>query len=213
MTDDRRALSVDDVPGYVTEDLRLLYREAVARAPADRRSCFVEVGVALGRSSFYMADLVRRSGKPILFYAVDKLDWLHEGRFKYAREAGGGPEILKLVEEYRHRPMEELLDEIRTRLKFDSEILICPVFAQEVVGSFEDGSVDFLYVDASHEREDTAQILRAFLPKMAVGGVVAGHDLDHPDYPGVRQAVEEVFGGDFRKVGHSFVHEMGKKLR
>jgi predicted O-methyltransferase YrrM len=64
-------------------------------------------------------------------------------------------------------------------------------------GSAEDvepapDSVGFLFVDCSHDRETTAAAFTAWRPAMAPGGVVVFHDYDHPRYPGVREAVEQL---------------------
>ncbi|HEY2161303.1 MAG TPA: class I SAM-dependent methyltransferase [Solirubrobacteraceae bacterium] len=50
--------------------------------------------------------------------------------------------------------------------------------------------VELLYVDSSHERDQTIQEVRAWLPVLAPGALIVFDDFGHPDYPGVRQAVE-----------------------
>jgi predicted O-methyltransferase YrrM len=54
------------------------------------------------------------------------------------------------------------------------------------------GSVGFLFVDCSHDRATTAAAFTAWRPALAPGGVAVFHDYDHPRYPGVREAVEEL---------------------
>ncbi len=57
---------------------------------------------------------------------------------------------------------------------------------------FEDGSIDFLFIDANHTYEYVIRDLQAFLPKMKKGGVISGHD--HNDqHPGVIRACREFF--------------------
>jgi predicted O-methyltransferase YrrM len=56
----------------------------------------------------------------------------------------------------------------------------------------EPGSVGFVFVDCAHDRQTTADAFRAWEPAVVWGGVIAFHDFDHPDYPGVREAVEEL---------------------
>lgn len=41
---------------------------------------------------------------------------------------------------------------------------------------FEDESLDFVYIDSSHEYEATLQEMRAYWPKIRSGGLLAGHD-------------------------------------
>lgn len=204
-------MRVEDVPGYVSGDLLGLYQEAVLRAPTHRKSIFVEVGIAFGRSTFYMADLIKQSGKPIAFHAADPHDWSHEGRLKFAREAGGDQEVLDLVAKYKGYPMCNIVIEIRKKLDLEGYVSLNTMRGHELsalLNRCERKPIDFLYVDASHEETDTREILQAFLPLMRSGGIVAGHDLDHPSYPGVRRAVETVFGSDWEKVGCSFKHEV-----
>ena len=43
-------------------------------------------------------------------------------------------------------------------------------------GAFSGGSLDFVYVDTAHDYATTVAELRAYAPKVAPGGVLAGHD-------------------------------------
>lgn len=51
---------------------------------------------------------------------------------------------------------------------------------------------DFLFVDSSHEREETANTFRNWQPHLAPGAVVAFHDYGHPDFPGVAEAIVDL---------------------
>jgi predicted O-methyltransferase YrrM len=50
--------------------------------------------------------------------------------------------------------------------------------------------VDLLFVDSTHQRDDTIAELEAWRPRLAPGAVVVLHDYDNPAFPGVREAVE-----------------------
>ena len=52
--------------------------------------------------------------------------------------------------------------------------------------------VDFLFIDASHQRELTVRTFRAWQPALAPGAIVAFHDYDNPAYPGVGEAIAEL---------------------
>lgn len=54
-----------------------------------------------------------------------------------------------------------------------------------------DGTLEFVFCDADHSAEGTLEAIDAWWPKLRPGGLLAGHDLDYPGFPGVRQAVEE----------------------
>jgi SAM-dependent methyltransferase len=68
--------------------------------------------------------------------------------------------------------------------------------------------VDMLYIDSSHEREQTLAELRAWWTALRPGAVVIFDDYTHPDFPGVREAVEE-FGLQGVQRGTLFVHAVG----
>ena len=73
--------------------------------------------------------------------------------------------------------------------------------SHEAADAFADRSLDFVFIDASHELDEVRQDLAAWWPKMRSGGLFAGHD--YADYvggdpatagkahPGVKQAVDE----------------------
>jgi predicted O-methyltransferase YrrM len=54
-----------------------------------------------------------------------------------------------------------------------------------------DGTLDFVFCDADHSAEGTLEAIETWWPKLRPGGLLAGHDLDYPGFPGVREAVEE----------------------
>jgi predicted O-methyltransferase YrrM len=52
---------------------------------------------------------------------------------------------------------------------------------------------DFVFIDADHSYEGCAADIAAYLPLLAPGGLLAGHDYK-PRWSGVIQAVDEAFG-------------------
>lgn len=69
-------------------------------------------------------------------------------------------------------------------------------------------TVELLYVDSSHSREGTLRELEAWKQVLPQGAVVVLDDFAHPDYPGVREAVEQL---SLRGEEHEglFVHRVG----
>lgn len=53
---------------------------------------------------------------------------------------------------------------------------------------------DTVLIDANHSYESTLQDIEAWLPRVRTGGLLIGHDFGATAFPGVRRAVEEVFG-------------------
>ncbi len=76
------------------------------------------------------------------------------------------------------------------------------------LGPREPDPTDLLYIDSSHEREGTLAELRAWWPALRPGAVVVLDDYTHPDFPGVREAIEQ-FGLDGVQRGTLFVHAVG----
>lgn len=62
----------------------------------------------------------------------------------------------------------------------------------------QDGSLDFVFLDANHMYEDVLADIKAWTPKVRTGGLVMGHDYggrwDRRGIWGVSKAVHEVFG-------------------
>jgi len=55
------------------------------------------------------------------------------------------------------------------------------------------GPIDFVYIDADHSYLGVFNDLCRWTPKVRPGGIIGGHDYDHVDFPGVKQAVDEFF--------------------
>jgi predicted O-methyltransferase YrrM len=72
------------------------------------------------------------------------------------------------------------------------------------LGPADPPPVDAVFIDSSHELEETVATFRTWEPALAPGGVVAFHDYDDDDYPGVTEAVRTLgLRGEVR--GHLFV--------
>ena len=55
---------------------------------------------------------------------------------------------------------------------------------------FNDGSLDFVYIDADHSESAVREDIRAWLPKVKLGGIICGHDFHN--HCGVIKPVVEV---------------------
>jgi hypothetical protein len=52
--------------------------------------------------------------------------------------------------------------------------------------------LDFLFIDSSHELEETVATFRHWSERLRAGGTAAFHDYDNRRFPGVAQAVAEL---------------------
>ena len=71
---------------------------------------------------------------------------------------------------------------------------------------FRPGSLDFVFLDADHTYNAVRNDLAAWVNKLKPGGVLCGHDYDHPQFPewGVKRAVDEFC------ALHGYKLELGK---
>jgi hypothetical protein len=88
------------------------------------------------------------------------------------------------------RRTRELVRPYRGRYKIHKMISI------EAARLFEDESLDFVFVDSDHSYEGCITDIRAWFPKVKRGGILCGHDYNHPDQGEVKKAVDEIFGRD-----------------
>lgn len=59
---------------------------------------------------------------------------------------------------------------------------------------FPNFSIDFVMIDGGHDEASVRRDIGFWCPKVRRGGVIAGHDYLNPHWPGVRKAVEALFG-------------------
>jgi len=60
---------------------------------------------------------------------------------------------------------------------------------------FENNSVDFCFLDASHDYQSAIQDLKAWYPKIKKGGIISGHDYDKHHKEGIINAVDDFMEG------------------
>lgn len=75
--------------------------------------------------------------------------------------------------------------------EFGDKSVILRGISWEMAVHVADESLDFIHIDCCHAYECVKQDLAAWMPKVKVGGIISGHDVNNPTY-GVRKAVEEI---------------------
>ena len=134
--------------------------------------CAVEVGSWKGLSTSYLGPVCRDRGATL--WCVDTWKGSHDSFAERYAAVMAAEDVRATFE----RNMQELGVPVR--------ILAEP--SVEAAGRFEDGSCDLVFLDAAHDEESVAADLRAWVPKIKPGGVLAGHDLC-PKTPGVGHAL------------------------
>jgi len=122
------------------------------------------VGVELGVAEGVFSERMVRSGRFATFIGIDMYADLHDtAEYKRALRRVGLQSSYKLL-----------------RMRFD-----------EAIDLFDDGSLDFIYVDGyAHGGEEGGETIFDWFRKLRTGGVMAGDDY-HPDWPLVMDAVNE----------------------
>lgn len=151
-----------------------LFRYAVETAPQEAH--FVEIGTWKGQSSAFLAVEIINSGKNIKLDCIDNFTGsvIEPGQmFDPDNKAG------RLLDVFKNnmRPVVGHYEAI----KGDSA---------ESANLYKDESLDFVFIDASHDYESFKKDLFAWFPKVKVGGMISGHDFADP-YPGIMKVVRD----------------------
>ena len=138
---------------------------------------FVECGAWLGCSSSYLCD---KAQDRVKVYIVDTWKGSPD-------ELQTSHRLATIVDIYNI-----FLDNMGTRkftpLRMDS---------YEASQQFEDNSFDVVYIDMTHTYEAVIKDIQYWLPKVKMGGYLAGHD--YAEYaPGVIRAVNQNFGSQVK---------------
>lgn len=92
-------------------------------------------------------------------------------------------------------PMAEIEADSHNRLaRYAGRVTVLKMRSVDAAARVEDGSLDFVFIDAEHRYKAVLEDIAAWQPKVKPGGLLAGHDFSQK-YPGVMQAVCEIFPG------------------
>lgn len=72
---------------------------------------------------------------------------------------------------------------------FDARVKIMHQFSVDAAKEIDDGSLDFVFIDARHQSPWVDQDIEAWRSKVKPGGWIGGHDYNHGNYPDVIKAV------------------------
>lgn len=145
----------NDIQGWFS--YHNLYKKMVSEAKDGFH--FVEVGTWLGCSAVYMAVEIINSNKNIRFDCVDT--W--EGSAEHAST----PEVINktLYSDFLKNiePVKHVINPIKMASTLASKL-------------YKDDSLDFVFIDASHDYENVKKDAYAWLAKVKPGGILSGHD-------------------------------------
>ena len=149
----------------------------------------VELGVHYGDSYFTFCQACEELELDTQLYGIDH--WQGDAQTGFYEK-----EVLEKVSSYN----DEFYAKNSTLLKM--------VF-EEALQRFEDGSVDLLHIDGSHQYESVKKDFENWLPKLKKGGLILIHDIlvEREDY-GVKKFWEELNENFFTKI-HWVAHGLG----
>lgn len=141
-----------------------------------KKPTVAEVGVAEG---FFSADMCAWGLSKL--YMVD----LWESNSSFPGDAGS-------PQEWHNKNYKDAMERVQG---YSVEVLRGPSvgMSQHV----KNGSLDLVYLDACHSYQCVTDDLKAWLPKLKKGGIMAGHDYQNTDY-GVFDAVQDFCDGKYQ---------------
>lgn len=146
----------ETVPGYF--DFPQVYRDAVEWLPDG--GTFVEVGSWQGQSLAFFLVEAFNSRKRIRVFGCDH----------FRGSVNDGP----LIQEAELKSIVAHCAHNLRRASYPFAL----IHAESTVGAtyFADASIDYCFIDASHDKPSVIADLTAWLPKVKPGGIIAGHD-------------------------------------
>ena len=139
----------------------------------DSSKC-VEIGSWKGRSAAYTCEQIINSKKKITIDCIDT--W--EGSIEHKEF----PNLNRLYDIF-----------IRNMKPFENYYTPIRMPSMEAVKLYENESVDFIFIDASHEYEDVKDDINHWFPKLKRGCIISGDDYHNKYFAGVTKAVDEFF--------------------
>lgn len=133
-----------------------------------------EIGVANGRSTIFLASLLQSLGKSFTLYGIDNCAY------------GGNNQRSDIIQNISKSGVKN--------------IEFIEMSSLEAACHFKDDFFHFVFIDSSHEYEQTKAEIRIWYQKVLPKWYLAGHDYFTAEEPGVRQAVDEVIPRKWLKI-------------
>jgi GR25 family glycosyltransferase involved in LPS biosynthesis len=171
------------IEGWCSIEQQQLYTQIVDSLPSDSPTHIVEIGCWKGKSTSYMAVEIANSGKPIRFDAIDHFKGSPE---HHNNLAPLNPSILALQS---FTTFNEYQNNIKPVAQYVNTVVQSSSIA---VLKYENESLDFVFIDGSHDYDSVREDILNWLPKIKPGGMIAGDDYSN-EWSGVMKAVDEQF--------------------
>ena len=172
-----------NIQGWFNSGQRKLYDHQIYYGTD--KSHFVEIGAWKGKSTSYMGIELLNSDKNIKFDVVDT--WMGSDESAHKND-------LSVINNTLY---EDFLENMKPVMSVINPIRMTSVDASQL---YENNSLDFVFIDASHKYNDVKDDIEHWFPKVRKGGMLAGDDLS---WPGVGKAVKELLP-EYKNVNEFF---------
>ena len=146
----------------------------------DEGANIVEIGTWLGKSTRFMAQLIKDSGKKINYWVIDT--------FKGSPEEKIHADIIKEIS--KDGSIRKAFDKNMVGLKRYMKVIESD--SVKAASQFKDESLDLVFIDGDHSMNAVIEDILAYYHKLKTGGIMAGDDY-HPTW-GVYPAVNNLIG-------------------
>jgi hypothetical protein len=156
-------------------DFSDIYDQAVIQSKDG--DSMLEIGCYMGKSTAYLLEKIKSSGKEIDLHVVDLFDTSNI----FQSELYNG--IINNSHSF-----EDIFDKNMSDLGF------CPKkhkgLSSDMFSKFDDNYFSMIFIDGSHDYKSVVDDMKLYYPKLKSGGIFAGHDYTQRDI-GVIKAVNE----------------------
>lgn len=163
--------SYTDIIGWF--DFQDIYDMAVEKSI--NGDFFLEVGCFMGKSTAYLLQKIKESGKDIQVAVIDIFEAECDHHNDLIKENDNGTLLQIFNKNMKDLDFYPIIIQGKSAVKYKE---------------FVDNSFSMIFIDAAHDYESVKADLNNFYPKLKSGGIFAGHDYGEKSC-GVGQAVDE----------------------
>ena len=189
---------IDEIAKEILKVKKNKYRDHFF--PALINALNLKTGVEIGVDTAGFSSHILSKTQINQYYCVD--NWMDD--------FGSGVKMSKSVfnknGDIRFTEAKERLEEFGDRAVF----LRMP--SLEAVNNFHDNSLDFVYIDGDHSIEGIYEDVKAWTPKIRIGGIISGHDYKDGPGSGIKDSFGQQLPYRVKAVTDDFCRRYGFKL-
>ena len=205
-----KPMDYNHIPGFFHRNDMNFYRDMAYLA--NNGDHYVEIGTWLGRSAAVMINEFRKLNKKVRFDVIDHFESISPEAIETGKQIGLETEGKDLTPGTKDT-IKFMYDQFIAYMKACDVLRdMNPIISKSVEGAklYEDESLDFVNIDANHDYEYIYEDVIAWYPKVKIGKIIAGHDIQ---FDGVSKALNELLRGQYMICGTSwYCYKLDTKL-